>query len=318
MAPGIFAMQGFCIKVPDAELFSIQSGAQGQNRIDLIVAEYIKGSPRDSYQIKVVQGTQTTGTPTAPSLTTQDLHFGGSTRQEEIGRVRLTGTAITSVTVTAVTIKGLTQLMQDIAAQAAAYTAADILAKLKTVDGAGSGLDADLLDGQNADAFAPITDRVQDGDVPRRAIQLLAGQDLNLIVGSGFYYCPSDAAAASMGNIPSPRAFELRVTKDAGYQQDFSTYMEPRKIWRRNYYDGRWSAWGLTDAGNANSLNGFTASVYSNANTIIRRDNNGRASISDPTDDVHIANMRYVDSRILYGTGAPPTLQPGQIYVRHG
>ncbi|MCS6767049.1 MAG: hypothetical protein MO847_11975 [Candidatus Protistobacter heckmanni] len=37
---------------------------------------------------------------------------------------------------------------------AAAYTAADVLAKLLTVDGALSGLDADLLDGQHANAFA--------------------------------------------------------------------------------------------------------------------------------------------------------------------
>ena len=37
---------------------------------------------------------------------------------------------------------------------AAAYTAADVLAKLLTVDGSGTGLDADLLDGQHASAFA--------------------------------------------------------------------------------------------------------------------------------------------------------------------
>jgi hypothetical protein len=37
---------------------------------------------------------------------------------------------------------------------AAAYTAADVRAKLLTVDGSGSGLDADLLDGQHASAFA--------------------------------------------------------------------------------------------------------------------------------------------------------------------
>jgi hypothetical protein len=40
---------------------------------------------------------------------------------------------------------------------AAAYTAADVLAKLLTVDGSGSGLDADLLDGQHASAFASST-----------------------------------------------------------------------------------------------------------------------------------------------------------------
>ncbi len=37
---------------------------------------------------------------------------------------------------------------------AASYTAADVLAKLLTVDGTGTGLDADLLDGQHASAFA--------------------------------------------------------------------------------------------------------------------------------------------------------------------
>jgi hypothetical protein len=37
---------------------------------------------------------------------------------------------------------------------AASYTAADVLTKLKTVDGAGSGLDADTLDGYTSDAAA--------------------------------------------------------------------------------------------------------------------------------------------------------------------
>ena len=38
---------------------------------------------------------------------------------------------------------------------AAAYTAADVLAKLLPIDGAGSGLDADTVDGKHASAFAP-------------------------------------------------------------------------------------------------------------------------------------------------------------------
>lgn len=38
------------------------------------------------------------------------------------------------------------------------YTAADILAKLLTVDGIGSGLDADMLDGNSAAFFAPQSD----------------------------------------------------------------------------------------------------------------------------------------------------------------
>lgn len=39
----------------------------------------------------------------------------------------------------------------------ATYTANDVLTKIKTVDGSGSGLDADLLDGLNSDAFVQVT-----------------------------------------------------------------------------------------------------------------------------------------------------------------
>lgn len=41
---------------------------------------------------------------------------------------------------------------------AASYTATDVLTKIKTVDGAGSGLDADLLDGNTSAFFATATD----------------------------------------------------------------------------------------------------------------------------------------------------------------
>lgn len=40
----------------------------------------------------------------------------------------------------------------------ASYTAADVLSKIKTVDGSGSGLDADLLDGKEATAFVLSSD----------------------------------------------------------------------------------------------------------------------------------------------------------------
>ena len=40
---------------------------------------------------------------------------------------------------------------------AADYTAADVLTKIKTVDGSGSGLDADLLDGKNSDSANTVS-----------------------------------------------------------------------------------------------------------------------------------------------------------------
>lgn len=43
---------------------------------------------------------------------------------------------------------------------AASYTATDVLDKIKTVDGAGSGLDADMLDGQSSAYYTAINDRL--------------------------------------------------------------------------------------------------------------------------------------------------------------
>jgi hypothetical protein len=48
---------------------------------------------------------------------------------------------------------------------ASSYTAADVLAKLLTVDGAGTGLDADTVDGIQASAFALLTGAAYTGNV---------------------------------------------------------------------------------------------------------------------------------------------------------
>jgi hypothetical protein len=53
------------------------------------------------------------------------------------------------------------------------YTAADILTKLKTVDGLGSGLDADLLDGYNQDTANTVNTLVRrnsKGDIAANTI----------------------------------------------------------------------------------------------------------------------------------------------------
>jgi hypothetical protein len=45
------------------------------------------------------------------------------------------------------------------------YSDLDVLAKIENVDGAGSGLDADLLDGQHSSSFAPFASGVTNGDL---------------------------------------------------------------------------------------------------------------------------------------------------------
>lgn len=58
-------------------------------------------------------------------------------------------------------VDGVTSAIQtqlDAKLASSSYTAADVLTKVKTVDGTGSGLDADLLDGLEGAAYAKTTD----------------------------------------------------------------------------------------------------------------------------------------------------------------
>lgn len=65
----------------------------------------------------------------------------------------------------------------------ATLTASSVLTKLKTVDGAGSGLDADTLDGKDSSAFAPSGFGL--GGISTR----LSSPDLNSIINNGWYDC---------------------------------------------------------------------------------------------------------------------------------
>lgn len=84
-----------------------------------------------------------------------------------------------------------------LAQTAASYTAADVLAKLVTVDGTGSGLDADLLDGLNTSSGLPVaTDK--SSVVTRDSSGNFTG---NVITGTTFSGTFSGAAAITSGTI---------------------------------------------------------------------------------------------------------------------
>lgn len=85
-------------------------------------------------------------------------------------------------------------------AATADQSAAEILAALLTVDGAGSGLDADLLDGNSSAAFA-LAGHDHDADyqpldADLSAIAALANADGNFIVGNGAAWVAEGGATA--------------------------------------------------------------------------------------------------------------------------
>ena len=120
----------------------------------------------------------------------------------------------------------------DSALPASQYTAADILEKIKTVDGAGSGLDADLFQGMDSSRF--IFGDLQYGTVN------YAG-DLNNITKSGFYY-------ATGGHTNSPtgtNGFLIHTNGPANADyafQIFQIHAQDRAFFRRKSA-GTWSQW---------------------------------------------------------------------------
>ena len=74
----------------------------------------------------------------------------------EVGNINGLTSTVTELNYTdGVTSNIQTQLNAKLASSS--YTASDVLTKIKTVDGSGSGLDADLLDGQHGSYYAPIS-----------------------------------------------------------------------------------------------------------------------------------------------------------------
>lgn len=66
-----------------------------------------------------------------------------------------------------------------------AYTAADVLAKVKTVDGAGSGLDADLLDGQSSAYYRNYNNLTNKPTIPQFVSQVITGTGAATDLGIG-------------------------------------------------------------------------------------------------------------------------------------
>jgi len=68
-----------------------------------------------------------------------------------------------------------------------AYTAADVLAKMLTVDGAGSGLDADKLDGQSGAYYLNWTNVTNKPAIPVHAVISATGEPSPLPINLGTY-----------------------------------------------------------------------------------------------------------------------------------
>jgi len=115
--------------------------------------------------------------------------------------------------------------------QASTYNAADILTKLKTVHGPGSGLNADLLDG------------VELAKILALGTIIPAGTNLNSYTATGLYHQPSTANAGSGTNYPVALAGMLEVIQDGSMvYQKYTSYDSSHNVYVRTY-NGSWYSW---------------------------------------------------------------------------
>lgn len=82
-----------------------------------------------------------------------------------------------------------------------AYTAADILTKIKTVDGAGSGLDADLLDGQSSAYYRNYNNLTNKPSIPTYEVYNITGAGAGTPIPTGLATGIVQVYEAASGNL---------------------------------------------------------------------------------------------------------------------
>ena len=110
--------------------------------------------------------------------------------------------------------------------------------------------------------------------------EITAGTNLNSVTTPGFYFCASNATAASLTNTPTGDAFALLVEKHSGVKQTLTTYRTNAPVtYIRNYFsaDG-WGAWqtvvlsnDINVFGSAQTINCTMADLQATINSLPKR-----------------------------------------------
>ena len=155
----------------------------------------------DVYFQKVASATAWTPWVLQPTVAGTANKVDVSTYNADMATVNANITANTNSISTTNTNLATTNSVVSTKLDAASYTAADVLTKIKTVDGTGSGLDADLLDGQDATYYTAITSRLgytpinKAGDSSIGQLQFTSGTS---VVGSNTIAARPTTGAASL------------------------------------------------------------------------------------------------------------------------
>lgn len=140
ISDGLLFHHGCAFEIPfgSVETVEVSNGTQGYNRIDAIVIRWTKNSSGiESAAWTVVEGTPTTGTPSAPAITAGDMNEGDTQDDCLFALATIEGVSLSSVEVQ-VAQRSISADVDWLANQLVAMQTA--LAKLPTVLKSGSGV----------------------------------------------------------------------------------------------------------------------------------------------------------------------------------
>ena len=163
------------------------------------------------------------------------------------------------------------------------YTSTDVLAKIKTVDGAGSGLDADMLDGKHLEqilryAAQPQTSTSLDDRIVSQGIDFFSWAYDKASNVNGQPYRDDAASAASVVTFGVSYPFQL-----------YSDYNDTNHLYYRSYYANTgWKAWRRFAFIDSNVA---SATKLQTARTIWGQSFNGTGNVSGTLSDVEHIQM---------------------------
>lgn len=174
-------------------------------------------------------------------------------------------------------------------------TASEILTAIKTVDGSASGLDADLLDGQHATAFATAAQ----GALADSAVQ--PGDNISTLTNNSGYITGNQTITLS-GDVSGSGTTSIAVT----VADDSHNHVISNVDGLQAALDGKLSTSGK--AADSNLLDGIDSSAFL------------RSNVNDTFTGDNITFGPNISSRYLYigGTGNTATVDKAAIAVTNG
>lgn len=247
-------------QIPNLDASKITSGAFDPARIPDLDASKITSGTLNALRIPALDASKiTTGVLSAdriPNIDAAKVTTGtlNVARIPSLDASKITTGVFADAQIPALQISKITGLQSALNAKldSTAYTAADVLAKIKSVDGGGSGLDSDVLDGLDSSFFRNASN-LNAGTIPNAQLPARIGtaaayapaNDWNNAVETGWYMYPGAANAPAysqawfIGDVVVHNTDWVTQTL-----HEFTGDSEGNTAtWRRSRNGGTWSAW---------------------------------------------------------------------------